>query len=445
MQDSSSPQPDSASFGSPVTAPLSPAPDAPPQPLPSDPRWPGLASALRSLLSAPAGSAEAKDSLLCVTHELQASHSELELQNRMQRDVQSKLEEALHRYAELYDSLPIGLVTLTTEGGIMEANQTVADMVHHERTALPRKFLREFLPHKDGPAFSEHLRACIDGDGRHTLEVTLMPPGGTPFFVQLSSQRASIEGRPVIRTAITDISRLKDTQHSLEELVTEQESFAYSISHDLRSPLLTISNFASLLTDEGVDLDPAEQREILGRIQRAATRLDRLLLTLLDYTRVSRHPMPLEPVSVEEIVHDLLLEHATTIHARRAQLSVQSPLPRVVGSRTLLNQALDNLLSNALKYTPSERVPVVHVTWERRDRAIVLTVADEGIGIAVQHHEKIFRIFERLHSHAAYPGTGIGLALVRRAAERMHGRVWVESEEGKGSRFCLELPCADAT
>jgi signal transduction histidine kinase len=222
--------------------------------------------------------------------------------------------------------------------------------------------------------------------------------------------------------------------------VTEQESFAYSISHDLRSPLLTISNFASLLADDAVTIEPAEQRDIIGRIQRSAARLDRLLLTLLDYTRVSRHPTPLEPLSIEEIVHDLLLEHAATIRERSAQIALQPGLPHVVGSRTLLNQALGNLLSNALKYTPPDRAPAVRIGWERRERMVILVVADEGIGIAPQHHERIFRIFERLHNHATYPGAGIGLALVRRAAERMHGRVWVESDAGCGSRFHLELP-----
>lgn len=409
-----------------------------------EPRRPELASALHSLVSANPGSPEAKASLRRVAEELQTNRAELELRNRVLHDTQGALEQALHRYADLYDSLPIGYVTLSTAGAIVESNRTASDMLRVAPQELPDKYLHEFLSGQDAAALAGHLAACLATEGRHTLEVTLEPRGGLPFFAQISSQRTLLEGRTIFRTALTDISNLKETQHSLEAIVTEQEDFAYSISHDLRSPLLTISNFAALLTDDTVALAAEERREIIDRIQRAATRMDQLLLTLLDYTRVSRHPMPFEPVSVEEIVHDLLQEHEAAIRERRAQLAVQSPLPRVLGSRTLLNHALDNLLSNALKFTPPGCAPVVRIAAERRGRMALLTVSDEGIGIPVRHHERIFRIFERLHTQAAYPGTGIGLALVRRAAERMHGRVWVESEEGRGSRFFLELPSAEA-
>lgn len=432
MQDSSSPE--ASSFRSPDLRQLA-----------QETNEPGLAAALHSLLSAPTGSNEARDSLERVAYELKSTRSELELQNRMLREFQSELELALRRYTDLYDSLPIGYVTLTLEGRIVESNQTAADLLHGDRGKLAGCHLSQFLPASNGAALAGHLAACAGSDARHSLEVTLEPRGGVPFFAQLSSRRTvPAEGQVLIRTTLTDISSIKETQHSLEEIITEQEGFAYSISHDLRSPLLTISNFSLLLTDDSVTLDVNERRDILGRIQRAATRMDQLLNNLLDYTRVSRHPMRLEPLSVDEVLREVIEEHAATIRSRSARLSVQSPLPRVVGSRTLLNQACDHLLSNALKYTTPGHPPAVRITAEEKEKTIVLTVADEGIGIPLQHHDRIFRIFERLHSQSAYPGTGIGLALVRRAAERMHGRVWVESDGDRGCRFHLELPRPDA-
>jgi PAS domain S-box-containing protein len=375
-------------------------------------------------------------------HELQLHRNELELQNRTLRETQQELESAVHRYVDLYDSLPIGYVTLARDGRIVEANRTAADMMRIPREQLPGSLLGQFLSATDAARLPAYLEACIGGREARLFDATFEPRDATPIQVQISGRRADAgqASEVLIRAALTDVSELKQAQRVLEEVVAEQENFAYSISHDLRAPLLTIRGFATMLAEDLDSLGTDQGREILGRINRAGARMDQLLLTLLEYTRVSRAQVPFGPLSVSDVMNDVLVQHRGLVTESRARVEVAESLPAAVGSTALLGQALGNLLTNALKYTAKDQAPVVRISARVTERTVIITVADEGIGIAPANHERIFRIFERLHGVSAYPGTGIGLALVRRAAERMRGRVWVESEEGKGAKFHLELP-----
>jgi PAS domain S-box-containing protein len=398
--------------------------------------------ALQNLLASPTRDAQATDELQRLVHELQVHRCELEMQNRALRETQAELENAVHRYTDLYDSLPIGYLTLTRDGRIVEANLTAGDMLGVPRERLAGAFFRKFLGEMDASRLADCLAACAGSAEAQLFEALVTPRGGSPRPVQISGRRADTReaGELLIRIALTGITELKEAQKVLEEIVAEQENFARSISHDLRAPLLTMRGFATILLEDGASFNTAQTREVLERINRAGARMDELLLSLLEYTRISRAQVPFGPLSISDVVNDVLVQHRGLLTQTRAHLEVVEPLPAAVGSTVLLGQIMSNLLTNALKYTPKDKPPVVRISAQVTESTVVITVADEGIGIAPQHHERIFRIFERLHGVSAYPGTGIGLALVRRAADRMHGRVWVESEEGKGAKFHVELP-----
>lgn len=399
-----------------------------------------LDRALDALLASPVAADEKVDWMQRIVHELQVHRCELELQNRALRQTQEELEASVHRYSDLYDSLPIGYVTLTHSGQIVEANEGAADMLRVPREQLAGKFLRQFLTEKDTAPYAAHLAAAVEDFRQHVVEVMLQPAHRPAFAVQLCSRRARAGAEQVlIRTALTDISGLKETQAVLQNVIAEQESFVYSISHDLRAPLVTIQQFSSLLNDGSIS-GGEPTRDVIERIRRAAARMDALLQMLLEYSRVARAEAPVEPVALAAVVDDVLVEYQGLLQERHAEVQMQENLPVARASRCLLGQIVGNLLTNAIKYTPKGRSPIVKITARETDHTVILCVADEGIGIAPQHHERIFRLFERLHGPSTYPGTGIGLALVRRAAEKMHGRVWVESELGKGSRFFVELP-----
>ncbi len=227
---------------------------------------------------------------------------------------------------------------------------------------------------------------------------------------------------------------------ALQNALRELESFTYTISHDLRAPLRAMSGFSrALLEDYGTQLDPGG-REFAVRISTAAKKMDSLILDLLDYSRLTRQEVKIERVDLEPLASDVLRLLEPEIRERRASITLERPLPSVLGHSLTLSQALTNLIANAIKFVGPGVDPVIRIRALRRDSLVRIEVEDNGIGIAPEYHERIFRIFERLNPTETFPGTGIGLAIVRRAMERMGGRSGVESELGRGSRFWIELP-----
>jgi light-regulated signal transduction histidine kinase (bacteriophytochrome) len=203
--------------------------------------------------------------------------------------------------------------------------------------------------------------------------------------------------------------------------------------------LRSMQGFAQIFLEEYNDRLDAVGRDYLQRIVAAARRMDTLTDDLLTYTRLSRVAVELIPVSLEEVVDGALMQLQAEIRAKEAQVTVARPLPQVIGHYVTVVQAVANLLANGLKFVAPGVRPQVHVWAEERDDSVCLRLRDNGIGIAPEYQERIFRIFERLHGPETYPGTGIGLSLVRKGMERIGGQVGVESVPGQGSTFWLEL------
>jgi signal transduction histidine kinase len=237
--------------------------------------------------------------------------------------------------------------------------------------------------------------------------------------------------------------QVRERTSTLEERNEELEAFAYSISHDLRAPLRTMQGFSeALLEDFGDKLDPAG-RDYAERIVAGSRRMDELIRDLLAYSRVSRSELQLMPVALRPLADTAVAELETALRARAGTVRVADSLPVVHGHPGTLSQVFANLLGNALKFVPENRPPVIEISTDRRNGMVRVWVIDNGIGIASEHRDRIFRVFERLHSTEEYPGTGIGLAIVRKAIERMGGKVGVDSTPGQGSRFWIELQPVD--
>ncbi len=242
---------------------------------------------------------------------------------------------------------------------------------------------------------------------------------------------ASLEERVAERTA------------KLRQMVEELEAFSYSVSHDLRAPLRVLDGYArALMEDHGASLEPAA-RDMLDRISRAARRMDRLTQDVLAYTRVSRAELTLEPLDLRTILVEVI-EQYPSLNASRDHIHVRPPLGRVIAHGPSLAQCFSNLLENAIKFVRDGEVPRVEVYAEPRGDRLRVTVRDQGMGIDPAHQQRIFGMFERVAAHKQVPGTGIGLAIVKKAVERMGGLVGVESEPGRGSRFWFDLQRADA-
>jgi len=234
----------------------------------------------------------------------------------------------------------------------------------------------------------------------------------------------------------------------LEEAVSELDAFTYSVAHDLRTPLHFIQGYAEAIRGAESHRMSRASNDHLESILRTTARLDSIIRDLLAYSHLSREELQLGPVSMENVVLDVLHHHRGALQKACAQTIVDPDLPIVRGHPIPLFQALSNLVSNAIKFASRGRPPRIHIWSQWAGGRTRLWVEDNGIGIAAADQQRIFRLFERIYPEDAFPGTGIGLALVRRAAERIGGRVGVESQPGFGSRFWIEfqenLPRGDA-
>ena len=218
------------------------------------------------------------------------------------------------------------------------------------------------------------------------------------------------------------------------------EAFAYTIAHDLRAPLRSMLGFSrALIEDYGGKID-APGHEFANRIIHSAKRMDDLIQDLLSYTRLSREEIKLGPVKLDAVLDAVLKQCDPQVREKEADIRVETPLCDVWAHKGVLVQMLAHLVSNSLKFVAPGVKPSVRIWTEEGDGWVRLSIQDNGIGIASEHQQRIFRVFERLHSTEQYPGTGIGLANVSKAAERMGGRVGVESQPQQGSRFWVELP-----
>ena len=226
---------------------------------------------------------------------------------------------------------------------------------------------------------------------------------------------------------------------NLQELIRSMESFNYSIAHDLRAPIRAIRGFTEALIEDyrpGLDSMGCEYAK---RIEESVDRMDRLIHDLLTYGQVSHKDVAMERVSLDQLMPRVLQQMNEEILARRALIDLRMPMPTVSANSTILEQVFINLISNGIKFVRAEVHPRIEIWAEEAPTRVRVYVRDNGIGIKKEHYDRIFRIFERLHTNEMYPGTGIGLAIVHRGVERMGGRVSLESKEGQGSCFCIEL------
>ena len=247
--------------------------------------------------------------------------------------------------------------------------------------------------------------------------------------------------------ALTDITEQKRTEQELEALNERLrtsnerlEQFAYAASHDLQEPLRMVSSYLQLLENRYGDGLDDDAHEFLGFAVDGADRMRNMIEGLLEYSRVETQGDSFDPVDLNDVLVDVRTDLQQQIGEQSADITVED-LPRVNGDTDQLRQLFQNLLGNALEYS-GNKPPRIHVSAERDGEEWVIAVRDEGIGIESASQDRIFEVFQRLHSREEHAGTGIGLSLCERIAERHGGEVWVESEPGEGSTFFVALPMA---
>ncbi len=254
--------------------------------------------------------------------------------------------------------------------------------------------------------------------------------------------------REVARRKITE-ERLTEAQALLDQHAAELErrvmvrteelqGLLYHMAHNLRAPLRAMEGFAALLLEEHTSGLDNTGRDYTQRICNAAMRMDMLIRDLLELGRLSHMEVKLHRTNLNLVIERVLAGAAYQIKTTGAEVAVNGPLPEVWAVEGLAEQALCNLLENALKFVPPGRKPCIHLFAEEREATVRLWVQDNGIGVEPEYYERIFGVFERLHADA-YEGTGIGLAIVKQSMQRMGGQVGIESKVGEGSKFWVEF------
>lgn len=250
-----------------------------------------------------------------------------------------------------------------------------------------------------------------------------------------------VQARATTEERRRELQRLVDERTaSLHQAIAQMEEFSYAVSHDLRAPLRAIQGYAQVVIEDCGDRLTPRCRRHIERILAAGVRMDRLTLDVLSYGRIAREPAPLAAVSLDRLAGEVAERHAS-LHPG-AEVTVERPLLPVRANESLLAQVVLNLLANALKFAAEDRPPRVRIWTEPRGAEVRLWCEDNGIGIRPEHQARIWGVFERIHPPERFEGTGIGLAIVRKAVERMGGVVGVESDGHNGSRFWVQLPAA---
>lgn len=292
-------------------------------------------------------------------------------------------------------------------------NTTVIDsgQVGGERAFLSTKFP---FPLADGSVAVGSIALDISAQRRAELEVRRLA--------------AELEARVAERTA------------ELAARNRELETFSYSVSHDLKAPLRGIDGYSRLLLDEHAHALDAEARGFLLNVRQATREMGRLIDDLLAYSRLERRPLQATRLELRRLVESLVADRADDARAAGASIDVAVPELDVRADPDGLAIALRNLVDNALKFTRGAPAPRIEIGARAGGRGCLVWVRDNGIGFDMKFHDRIFEVFQRLQRAEDYPGTGVGLAMVRRSLERMGGRVWADSAPGAGSTFFLELP-----
>jgi PAS domain S-box-containing protein len=354
------------------------------------------------------------------------------------------------------------LVLDGTTHEILEANPCTLELLGHSKADLLGNRLSDI-----GILSSESDYQKLFG--RLTAEASVRfehsrrnPETGQATELEFVCNCYDEDGRPIIQCNIRDIAerreaerklrdalgQLRTAKHALETRVLERtadlqernaelEAFSYSLSHDLRAPIRAIVSFTQLALEEcGARVGPSST-EYLQKAITAAQRLDLLILDVLEFSKTTRQKLRTETVNLERLLQDIFEERPEWV-ARKAEITIVRPLLPVRGDRASLTQCLTNLLDNAVKFIPAGKVARVRIFTEPVGKRVRLNIVDNGIGIPLSAQPKVFELFQRAHN--GYEGHGIGLAIVKRAAERMGGSVGVDSRPDEGSTFWLELP-----
>jgi PAS domain S-box-containing protein len=365
---------------------------------------------------------------------------------------ESRLMSSESMWRELIDASPAFIFLKDLHGRHLQVNKAFCNEMKLSKNEMIGKTNYELQGEEVGKISEDIDRKLIETKEPLEMEWHLERPDGKHSYLAFRFPVLDENGKIVaIGGIISDITArkiveedLRAAKTELEYSNTELESFAYSVSHDLRAPLRAIDGYVRILHEEYGDILDSEGQRLLGVVRNNAKHMANLIDDLLMFSRLNRQPMKTEKIDFETMV-------AQTIHDLKAQnsnrtiVTSMAALPIVYGDHNLFRQAWYNLIENAFKYTTPTAAPTIRISFEKNQENLIFGVHDNGVGFDQKYAHKLFLVFQRLHSSKQFEGTGVGLALVHRIVERHGGRVWAEGATNSGASFYFSLPlsCMD--
>ena len=366
------------------------------------------------------------------------------------KKAQDALKESEERLKILFEYAPDPYFITDMEGNFLDGNKAAEMLIDFKKEEIIDKNLVEL-----GLINGDQIIKAFDLLGKNSKgfatgpeEFILARKDGRKVPVEITGYPIEIRGQKLVLGMARDISerkkseeKLKETIHELKRSNDELQQFAYITSHDLQEPLRTIASFTQLLERRYKNKLDTDADEFIEFIVDAATRMKEMIQGLLDYSRIGTRGGEFSLIDTEEVLIIVLSNLHAAISENKAKITYDK-LPTVIADKNQLIQLFQNMISNAIKFKKKDVNPKIHISAIKDEKKgeFIFSVSDNGIGLEPQYRDKIFEVFKRLHTMDEYKGAGIGLAISKRIIERHGGRIWVESELGKGSTFYFTLP-----